>query len=373
MESLNITETLFIGVVLLFLLQSLLWINLFVRISPFISSYKRRKSYAKSDFEPTTLIISARNEAENLQKNLPFLLRQGNEGFNIIVVDDGSTDDTYQVLKSFESKHSVLKVLKREHLPEDLGKREALKMGIEAAKTDVLLFSDADCQPKSHLWVNTMQFDLASPIEIILGYSPVTKSDGWVNKLARYDVFTSAFMYMNLALWGYPYMAVGRNLMFRKSLFESVGGYGKVTTASGDDDLLLQKMATKDNVGISIDENTFTYTHSAKTYGNYIRQKARQVKTSIRYKWYHQLWLGFTHFASIAFYFVGIYLIFQGQFLILPFFLMRWVLWFLLVNKTAGQFKEKDLLPLIPLLDVYQLVTNLVVLFYSPFVSKKKW
>lgn len=373
MEPLNITETLFIGVVLLFLLQSLLWINLFVRISPFITAYRRRKTYGRTDFEPTTLIISARNEADNLRKNLPFILRQGNEGFNIIIVDDGSTDDTYQVLKEFESKHSVLKVLKREHLPEDLGKREALKMGIDAAMTDVLLFSDADCQPKSHLWVNTMQFDLTKPIDIILGYSPVMRTKGWINKLTRYDVFTSAFMYMNMALWGLPYMAVGRNLMFRKSLFESVEGFGKVTTASGDDDLLLQRMANRENVGISIDENTFTYTKGADSLGKYIRQKSRQIKTSIRYKWYHQLWLGFTHFASITFYIAGIYLIIRGQYLIIPFFVMRWLLWYVLVNKTATQLKERDLLTLIPLLDVSQIVTNIIVMFYSPFINRKKW
>lgn len=356
-----------------FTLQSLLWINLFVRINPFISSYKRRKAYVKNEFEPATLIVCARNEAENLRKNLPFLLRQSNTGFQVIVVDDGSTDNTYAVLKEFAGKHPSLKILKREKLPGEYGKREAIKMAIEAAQTEILVFTDADCHPKSHLWINTMQYDLDGTIDIVLGYGPVEKARGLTNKLARYEAFTSAFMYMNMSLWGFTYMGVGRNMLFKRSLFYQAGGFGRYSTAGGDDDLLLQKMATKKNVSVAVDDNSFVYTAGPKSLGQYIKNRGRHIKSSIRYKWMHGVWLGFLHLSSFLIYGITFYLLFSGEILVLPLLLARWVLWILLIKRTSVQFKESDLLKWVPFLDFYQLVINIAVLIYSPFKSKKSW
>lgn len=373
MDYWNITEYLFLILICIFTLQSLLWINLFVRINPFISSYKKRKAYVKNEFQPATLIVCARNEAANLKKNLPFLLRQSNIGFQVIVIDDGSTDNTLAVLEQFAEKHPSLKVLHREKNEGEIGKREALKMAIEAAQTNILVFTDADCHPKSHQWINTMQYDLDGVIEIVLGYGPIEKEAGLTNKLARYESFTSAFMYMNMALWGFTYMGVGRNLLFKKSLFNSIGGFGKYTTAGGDDDLLLQKMAGRENVSIAVDDQSFVYTSGPDSLLQHIKNRGRHIKSSIRYKWIHQLWLGFFHFASLMVYGLTFYLLFQGEFLVIPIIVSRWVLWILLVRKTSVQFKENDLLRWVPILDFYQLIVNIMVLFYSPFKNKRSW
>lgn len=373
MDPLDITEYLFITLVIVFTLQSLMWINLFVRINPFISSYKKRKAYVKNEFEAATLIVCARNEAENLRKNLPFLLRQSNIGFQVIVVDDGSTDNTYEVLKEFAAKHPSLKIMRREKTLGEYGKREAIKMAIETSQTEVLVFTDADCHPKSHLWINTMQYDLDGAVDIVLGYGPVGKAPGLTNKLVRYETFTSAFMYMNMSLWGFTYMGVGRNLLFKKSLFYKAGGFGKYTTAGGDDDLLLQKMATKKNVSVAVDENSFVYTSGPKSLSEYIKNRGRHIKSSIRYKWIHQLWLGFFHLSAFFFYGITFYLLFLGEVLVLPLLAARWILWILLIKRTAVQFKESDLLKWIPFLDFYQLLINILILIYSPFKSKKSW
>mgnify|MGYP000085037227 CR=1 FL=1 len=108
---------------------------------------------------PISVIICAKNEAENLQDHLPYILQQQYDDYEVIVVNDASTDDTAKVLNEFQQEHTHLRVLTI-HANEERsmrGKKYALSKGIEAAKYDLLLLTDADCRPSSEHWVERMQ------------------------------------------------------------------------------------------------------------------------------------------------------------------------------------------------------------------------
>jgi poly-beta-1,6-N-acetyl-D-glucosamine synthase len=366
-------ESVFLLLSVTFVLLSLLWILIYFRLPFFISTFKKRKNYTSDRFESCTVIICAHNEQENLQKNLPFVLRQNNPGYQVIVVDDGSTDNTLSILKKFEQEHEVLTVLTREKNPLDQGKREALLLGLTHAKNPLICLTDADCHPISHRWINGMQFDLERNIGVVLGFSPVKKGTGFLNTFARYEALVTAVSYFNLALWKLPYMGVGRNLMFRKEAFDGVKGFGNPKTAGGDDDLLVQKIAKQSQIAIAIEENSWVYTLSPNNFKAYLNSRARHIKTSIRYAWYHQLWLGAQQILTLSFVSLLILATLQGMYGALLFLLARWTLWALLLRKSALFFKEKSLLFKIPILDMAQIGFHLLLIFYSPFKSKNSW
>ena len=114
-----------------------------------------------------------------------------------------------------------------------------------------MLLTDADCIPKSDLWLKKMcnNFNFS---DIILGYGSYKKINGLLNKLIRFDTFIVAQQYMSYSLAGFTYMGVGRNLAYKKSLFFNNKGFAShMHIPSGDDDLYIQEIAKKNSISIN--------------------------------------------------------------------------------------------------------------------------
>src|SRR5690606_1529384 len=114
----------------------------------------------------------------------------------------------------------------------------------------------------------------------VLGYSRYSKTTGFLNKLIRYDAVQIANQYLSSALAGDPYMGVGRNLMYKKSLFEKEKGFKKhYHIQSGDDDLFINAVANKENTSICINEDSFTESLPKNTFKEWWIQKKRHATT----------------------------------------------------------------------------------------------
>ena len=126
--------------------------------------------------------------------------------FEIVVVNDQSTDDTKFVLKQWDW-HPKLKVVTiDEHVKKGLGKKFALTLGIKAAQYDHLLLTDADCYPKDKKWISSMVQNFCTQKEIVLGYGGYEKHSGLLNKLVRFDTFQVALQYFFLCInWSLLY------------------------------------------------------------------------------------------------------------------------------------------------------------------------
>ena len=106
---------------------------------------------------PVSIIICARNEAENIRNNLESVIKQNYANFEVIVVNDASSDESLSILTSFEKQHPNLKIIDIELTPNYAGnKKNAITQAIVAASHDKLLFTDADCKPVSSNWIHEM-------------------------------------------------------------------------------------------------------------------------------------------------------------------------------------------------------------------------
>jgi poly-beta-1,6-N-acetyl-D-glucosamine synthase len=356
------------------LTQMIYWLWVFGRVA----FYKEKKlkpqtPNPKSAPPSVSVIICARNEAENLQNNLPSILNQTYPRFEVIIVNDASDDDTPSVLESFSEKYPYLRIitLTEKKLK---GKKGALAEGIKAAQYDWVLLTDADCYPLSTEWIAAMM-TVTEDKEMGLGFSPYEKCDGFLNVFIRYEAVFTAVQYMGFALVGEPYMGVGRNLIYRKSLFQRVGGFDShAHIASGDDDLFVNQVVTKNNFKIFLDPKTFTYSKPKTQWNDYITQKRRHYTTAFHYKWKHKILLGgisVSHFFYSVTALLALILKISTIFVLVCIVVRIVVVWFL-YGKILRKLRHTDLFWWIPLLDA---VYVLFYVLFAPalFIRTQKW
>ena len=188
-----------------------------------------KKQYLPKNNLEVSVIICARNEAENLQSNLESILTQNHSHFEVIVVNDASIDNSLNILKSFQKKNKRLKVIDIENTSVYHGnKKNAITKGVEGASFENLIFTDADCQPISNDWISEISAHFSNRKSIVLGYGAYKKiKNSFLNKIIRFETLLAATQYFSYAAIGMPYMGVGRNLAYKKSLFIEANGLDK--------------------------------------------------------------------------------------------------------------------------------------------------
>jgi len=252
-----------------------------------------------------SIIICARNEEANLLAFLPGILSQDYPEYEVIVVNDQSLDNTKYVLEDLVMMHSKLKVVSLdEYLREFEGKKLALMLGFKRAAYDVLLLTDADCEPVGPNWVMHMMSGFQNDgTDLVLGVSPYFSKPGLLNALIQFDTCYTAIQYVSFALLGNAYMGVGRNLAYRKSLFFNNKGFAPFQKLiSGDDDLFVNRRANSTNTSIQLNSDSFTYSKPKQSWSEWFRQKTRHTHTGKYYKQKHKIQLYLVWFSHITFF-----------------------------------------------------------------------
>ncbi len=354
-------------------IQVLYYIILFRRLAV----YKPNTSIDKTS-EPISVIICARDEAENLLNNLPgVMVQEYPSKYEIIVVNDNSIDQTKYIIEEFQKaftdklKHIELK----QEAKMIIGKKFPLSMGLKSAKFETVLLTDADCVPASENWVRQFQNTYIEGIEIVLGYGRFHKKKGLLNALIRFETFHSALQYFSYALAGIPYMGVGRNLSYKRELFMKNKGFSSINMIpSGDDDLFINKVATKTNTAIVINPDSHTLTEAKKTWKDWMRQKYRHYTTTKYYKPKHKFLLGLYSVSfGLLFPLFTLAAILFNWWIALSVLAFRWLIQGIIYFKSMKKLNESDLFPYFILLDLWMFVYYIIA-FPSFFRKpKQKW
>lgn len=255
---------------------------------------KERKKKPPVPVQSVSIIICAHNEEQNLRALIPLLLEQNHPSFEIVVVEDRCHDGTLDYLMEVAREHPQVRVVRVLQQPNHVnGKKFGLTLGIKAARYGCLLFTDADCRPRSIEWITRMGEHFDGDLQIVLGFSAYRKTSGLLNSFIRFETFLTGMQYVALAWSGMPYMGVGRNLAYRKSLFLNNKGYhNHLDVTGGDDDLFVNRHATKLNTGISIGEDALVYSFPKTTVKEFYVQKLRHLSAGKRYTFLTKVVLG---------------------------------------------------------------------------------
>ncbi len=326
---------------------------------------------------PISLIIAARNESDNLYENLPFILDQDYPLFEVIVINNQSIDDSSQLLRSFQHEYPNLHVIEVERNPHlRPGKKLSITIGIKGAQYDHFILTDADCRPTSRLWLQLMATSFTAEKELVIGYGPYTKSAGFLNRLIRFDTASIGMSYFSMALSGLTYMGVGRNIGYTRNLFESVKGFrSHYELASGDDDLFVQEAATKKNVTINIDKNTFCYSAPCADWDSWIRQKTRHYTTTDRYEVIKKWMLGIYPLTMLILLISFVILMLSNDFRWLSasvFLFVTGVKWWI-QGRCFNKLNEGSLVKYLPLWDILYTILMPIIYYSSEKKAANKW
>ena len=135
-------------------------------------AFYKKSPKQQSQQHPVSVIVCARDEDENLARNLPGVLVQNYRStYEVVAVNDNSVDDSKYILQELKKTFKTLNVVELTQEAKLIsGKKYPLSIGIREAKHEVLLLTDADCVPASEHWIQKMQDGYDENIEIILGY-----------------------------------------------------------------------------------------------------------------------------------------------------------------------------------------------------------
>lgn len=318
------------------------------------------------ELPPVSVIVCARNEYNNLQEYLPILLSQDYPTYEVIIVDDSSEDDTEFLLERL--KHQYVH-LYHTFVPRGArvlsSKKLALTIGLKAAHHEHILLTDADCRPESKYWIREMMQGFANAdTEMVLGFSPYFEKKGLLNHLISYDTLFTGLQYTGMARAGFPYMGVGRNLAYKRSTFFDMGGFkGLLNNQAGDDDLFVNRVATKKNTSVVCTRDSLIWSAPKTTWHEWLHQKRRHLSVSPQYNLKSKCRLTIEPISRALFYASIIASFIWGGWIVAAIaatlLVLRWIMQMVIINISAhrlgirkvgmGLFIYDILLPLITL------------------------
>lgn len=291
-----------------------IWITaLFIHLAYWIFLFRKAGSERQlykgpsPSLPPVSVVICFKNEVSTISETIAMIRNQTYPEFEIIAVDDFSTDGSYEALQQLACPG--LKIIKAsKDIP---GKKQALTDGIRAADFDVILVTDADCVPASSNWISRMAETLTMDnATIVAGFSPMKKKDSFISRFAAFETMMTAMQYISYTFAGIPYMAPGRNMMYRKSVFDKYADKLYHNIMAGDDDLLIRNAYGHEKVSICSDKDAWMYTDPKSDISSFLIQKLRHISVSNHYRPIHQFLLGLYASSMLIVYMVAIVLFF---------------------------------------------------------------
>ena len=327
-----------------------------------------------------SVIVAARNEAENLPACLDGLVQQDypKELTQIVIVDDRSTDGTARLIEEFAATAPYIAVVQiKDQTPVASPKKRALAAGIAAASGELLLFTDADCRPLP-AWISEMVACFDHNTGLVAGFSPLTPNrPGLFGRVLELNSMTAATIAAGSIGIGKPSTCTGRNLAYRRETYEEAGGFDAIAhSLSGDDDLFLQlvKKKTRWKIHFAFSPGSIIPASGVAGIREWWRQRRRHISAARYYSFLLQAVYFLIHLANLCLFVAAVGSLFCGELLAWPvvLLLVKLGIDFLALGLAARKLSYTRLLPYFPLWEIFFVLSNTLI---GPFffAGKIRW
>lgn len=373
-----------IGITILIILLILFIIQLYFYIVEYnrpVKYFKNNRDTKSGDLPSVSVIIIGKDESANLEKCLPVILNQDYPNYEVIVVNEGATDETEFLLKKLKQEYSNL-YSTFSPIPDNdeevRNKVLPLTIGIKAARKDILLFTEADSIPISDQWVRTMVNPLNKEKQIAIGYSRFEgKGESW-KKIAIFDNLLFSLQYFSRAIKHKPFGGTYRNIAYRKHLFFDNKGFSSALNYNSSELVFVNQIMTADNTAIVLDNKGFVsteleeFSHWKEIKTSYYRAKTHfknytsnifSLETFSRYMFYIAT-LAAVVYSSITF--LWAYL--SAAILL---FLIRYITQIIVFNKATELLETPKYRLSLPVFELFQPYFNSGFVSLAKFKKKK--
>ncbi len=249
--------------------------------------YNRKVRKGKIHFSEAqpglSIIISAQNESEHLEEYIPQLMEQDYPQFEVIVVNNGSSDETTFALDRLAQKYNRLKI---SFLPANAKfmsrKKMCLSIGIKAASYETVIFTDADCLPVSKNWLSEIAKCYDKETEMVLGYSRYKNT---TSHLVDFDTLFSTLQYMGFALCGHAFRGTIKNMSYYKNTYDKIKGFTThLNKVGGEDDIFVSQATDKHNTRVLLSPDSAMLCDRDFSGKAWRRMKEMQIENRNNYK-----------------------------------------------------------------------------------------
>lgn len=266
-----------------------LTLMLTIRIRPLWRIRKERlhKVPMVDELPPVSIVVYAHNQAEDLQRNLPLLLGCNYPDFEVIVVDDGSTDETEDVLTRMDqiSVHFFHTTI-AERIQTVSRRKLAMLLGVKAAHNEIVLMTQAQCAPATTDWLTSIGRLFAPSVDAVVGPVVYESRTGFMNRFYQWDFFERLLTMYSLTSAVKTYGGWSYNMAFRKSVFfeeKNRAIQSHLGIHPGEDDLFLNAITKKKNIALACNSDAMVINQQTPIDYNWKRERLNRAFTHRRY------------------------------------------------------------------------------------------
>lgn len=370
---------------------SLLFITFIIQLLYYILYYKEPLKYVQDEdvYDDSltigkpmvSIIVVSENESQNLAQNLPFVLNQDYPNFEVIVVNNGSTDESYELLQSLKLEYPNLY---HTYVPlsndKAFGRKKlAFTIGVKAAKGDILLFTEPYSKPISNRWIWEMTRNMVDNKEIVLGYSYYTENTSFYNRVARFDNLLFSIKYILRAIQNKPFTGVYRNLAFKKNLFFDNKGFSSCLNIENGEEVFINHIINTENTAVALSPNSFVETTLSR-YSLWRKIKKTYSIAQSHFKNKSKSFFSLETVSRYLFYILTIGLIIEASifrqwgvlFIVLLLFLIRFIVQFNIINKLSSYLKSGSFGLSLIIMDIAQPLYNMSFRTREPKLNGRK-
>lgn len=300
----------------------------------------------KSEKLKISIVIAVRNEELTIGNCVDSILNQNynHDFFEIIIVDDHSTDNTIEVIRSLSEKFKNVRFYQ---LTNTFSKKEAIKHGVKHANQDVIATTDADCMLPLN-WLNYIANKFNGETSFLFGPVMLEDKTSFLNIFQQLDFFAMQGLTFGTSYYNQPVMCNAANMSFKKENYIVLCDKLENKTPSGDDVFLLDQFKqNKQVISAFLNKNFIAQTKAEEKFKDFVNQRVRWASKSKLYK--DNLLLFFNYlvfFTNVSVLFIYYHIIFieqnRGVYIIL--LLSKWVIDFILLFLIASFFNKRKLM-----------------------------
>jgi len=350
------------------------------------TAFYKKKKQPDGKREPVSVIVCSRDSLHYLTELIPVLIDQDYPDYEVVIVNNCSTDETQMFLDDLERIEPRVKVVQlRQQLNFFHGKKFPLSMGIKSAQNDLLVFTDPECIPDGNGWLSSVVDSYEKNTEIAIGYCYRKPKKGLADKVMRFIELIDGLNYMSFALMGHPYSADGKCLSYRKTLFYKAKGFtSHYTVSAGDDSLFVNDNAKKGNTTVVIDPDNAIASEPIN-FRTWFLQRSFKSSAIPHYGFLTKLLLSVYPLTQVLFFasFIAL-LCLKPSFevaalpvlyipVLVVLFLLRFVSQTIVLQRASKQLKVQRLAPWFFIGDIAYLLFNPLIVFLGAMGIGSKW
>ena len=319
-----------------------------------------------------SLLLYTKNQAELIKTQLPVFLKQKHKNFEIVLINDASSDDTLEIMKRFQNENSKIKVIDVKNIEAFWGsKKYALTLAIKAASHERLVISSIDHKPNSTGWLQHIAAALKEK-SFIIGLRKYTSKN---TLFYRFFNFRELVKSCTLSKMGIVYGGTSANVSYTKTLFYSASGFAKhMQLPFGETKLFANEVSKLSNTAICLQHDSgVTQLHKPK-FGTWLKE---QVEEDLILRHSRKLVLlsnRFLFLCRLVFYILAVVLMIISEPETKPLVIIllsgRFAIQYICYGIIANKLKELKLIIALPFLDLWSLILQFVI-FISGFKSKQ--